>query len=346
MRSIETADFQNARVLIRVDFNIERTNITETEEHFRIKIAKQTIDRALSFPGAKVALLTHFGRPNGAPNEADSTRHLVQAAEHGIGRKVRFVPALHGPAVEEALQGLPEGEVLLLENVRFDPGEEAADPEFAKLLAAPFTHYVNEAFSVCHRKHASMVGVPAILPSFAGYRLLEEIDELGRLLSDPARPAIALLGGAKIETKLPLIRAFEKEYDCVLVGGMIANEALDQKIAFKENVLLPIDFNGSERFDIGPNTIAYYSQMLKTAKTILWNGPMGKFEEKPYDMGTNMILAAILETDAYFVIGGGESIAVLERADALGKVSFVSSGGGAMLAFLGGEELPGLVALG
>lgn len=345
IHSLEEADFTDARVLVRVDFNIERTNIANTEEHFRIKIAKRTVEQILSFPGAKLALLTHFGRPKGVPNDEDSTKHLLQAVERGLGKQAVFVPACAGPEVEQALASLPEGHVLLLENVRFQPGEEANDEAFAKELAAPFTHYVNEAFSACHREHASIVGVPKLLPAFAGLTIMKELKELDHLLADPARPAVAIIGGAKIETKLPLIQAFEKKYDCVLVGGKIANEALDQKIAFGENVLLPMDFNGPERFDIGPNTIGYYSQIIKTAKTILWNGPMGKFEEKPYNLGTDMILHAILECDAYFVIGGGESISVVEKADVMSKVNFVSSGGGAMLEYLSKQQLPGLDAL-
>lgn len=244
-----------------------------------------------------------------------------------------------------ALDALQTGQVLLLENVRFYAEEEKNDGEFAKRLVAPFSHYVNEAFSVCHRAHASVEAVTRLLPSYAGLRLVEELTELDRVRTAPEHPAIAIIGGAKIETKLPLIQALEQSYDAVLVGGRIANEAIDQKIAFSEKVLLPNDFDSSLRLDIGPQTIGYYTQIIATAKTIIWNGPMGKFEEKPYDIGTDAILHAILESKAYVVIGGGESLAVLEKADAIGKISFVSSGGGAMLEYLSGDSLPGLVAL-
>ncbi|OGI21538.1 MAG: hypothetical protein A2808_00680 [Candidatus Moranbacteria bacterium RIFCSPHIGHO2_01_FULL_55_24] len=344
LRSIENANFSDARVLVRTDFNIERTRLGEIEEHFRLEIVKKTIDHILSYENVKVALLTHLGRPEGKMSEEFSVKSLVPALQAALGREVVFVPTCVGEEVEKALETLPPGSVLLLENVRFFPGEEADDRSFAEALAKPFTAYVNEAFSVCHRAHASVSALPKMLPSYAGFRLLQEIDELDRVRFSPAHPAVAVIGGAKIETKLPLIHAFEKNYDCILVGGKVANEAIDQKIPFGEKVLLPQDF-AEGRLDIGPNTIAYYSQILKMAKTIIWNGPLGKFEEKPYNMGTDAILSAILETDAYVVIGGGESLAVVERANVMNKIGFVSSGGGAMLDYLSGASLPGLEAL-
>jgi phosphoglycerate kinase len=250
-----------------------------------------------------------------------------------------------GEPVEKALSDLSQDVILLLENTRFYPEEETNDQKFSEALAKPFSIFVNEAFSVCHRAHSSVVGVPKILPSYAGFRVLQEIEKLDQARLAPRHPAIAVIGGAKIETKLPLILELEKTYDAVLVGGKVANEAIDQKIAFPEKVLLPMDFNSSERMDIGPNTIAYYIQIIKTAKTIIWNGPMGKFEEKPYDIGTDAVLQAILESEAFVVIGGGESLSVLEKANVMNKIGFVSSGGGAMLEYLSGKKLPGLEVL-
>jgi phosphoglycerate kinase len=330
---------------LRVDFNIERTTIGSSEEHFRIALIKDTLDYLLKFDGVKVALLTHLGRPDGKPNTEDSTETLLTSVSKTLEQKVTFVPTAIGPAVGEALGKLAPHEILLLENVRFYPGEETNDISFAAKLTEPFTHYVNEAFSVCHRAHASMVAVTHLLPAYAGLHILRELRELDSIRFTPEHPAVALIGGAKIETKLPLIHAFERTYDCVLVGGKIANEALDQKIEFGPKVLLPRDFNGDERFDIGPVTIGYYVQILKMAKTIVWNGPMGKFEEKPYNLGTDVLLHTILESKAEVVVGGGESLAVLEQAGALSQVGFVSSGGGAMLAYLSGEDMPGLMAL-
>jgi phosphoglycerate kinase len=345
LRDIQEADFKDARVLVRVDFNVELNNVAEIQEHFRLDIVKKTVDHIAAFPGAKIALLTHFGRPEGKHDEQFSVGQIASAVGRALGRTVVFVPDCIGEKVEAALTDASPDTILLLENVRFYPGEESNDPAFGQALAQPFSIFVNEAFSVCHRAHASVVQVPALLPAYAGFRLLKEVEKLDQVRFSPKRPAIAVIGGAKIETKLPLIRKFEEIYDAILVGGKIANEALDEKIAFAEKVLLPQDFDSPLRLDIGPNTIAYYTQMIKMAKTIVWNGPMGKFEEKPYDIGTQAILHAILESDAFVVIGGGESLAVLEKADAMSKISFVSSGGGAMLEYLGGKELPGLVAL-
>lgn len=345
LRSMEGVDFSGARVLMRVDFNIEQSNIGDVSEHFRLDIAKKTVDQIAQSANVKIALLTHFGRPDGEPDPNYSVAKLTDAVARSLGREVIFVPDCVGASVMTALDALQTGQVLLLENVRFYAEEEKNDGEFAKRLVAPFSHYVNEAFSVCHRAHASVEAVTRLLPSYAGLRLVEELTELDRVRTAPEHPAIAIIGGAKIETKLPLIQALEQSYDAVLVGGRIANEAIDQKIAFSEKVLLPNDFDSSLRLDIGPQTIGYYTQIIATAKTIIWNGPMGKFEEKPYDIGTDAILHAILESKAYVVIGGGESLAVLEKADAIGKISFVSSGGGAMLEYLSGDSLPGLVAL-
>jgi phosphoglycerate kinase len=345
LRSIEEAQLENQKVLARLDFNVELNNIGQVQEHFKIDVLKKTIDYLMGFSGVKVAMLTHFGRPNGKIDPEYSVAKLAPAIERVLGRKVICVADCIGQSVEDALLNLAPGEILLLENVRFYPEEEANDEAFSKNLAKPFDVYVNDAFGVDHRNHASLTTITKFLPSFAGLRVLEEVKHLDSVLQAPEHPALAIIGGAKIETKLPLIRMFEEKYDCVLVGGKVANEAIDQKITFSEKVLLPQDFDSHSRLDIGPNTIAFYIQIIKTAKTIVWNGPMGKFEEKPYDIGTDAILHAILESQAFVVIGGGESLAILEKADVMNKIGFVSSGGGAMLEYLSGKKLPGLVAL-
>lgn len=342
---MEGVDFTGQTVLVRVDFNIEQSNISNIEEHFRLDIVKDTIDLIAVAPGARIALLTHFGRPEGKPDAQYSVSRLVASVSRSLGRDVVFVPDCVGAEVEKALKLSAPDQILLLENVRFYEGEEKNETAFATELAKPFTSYVNEAFSVCHRAHASIEAITRVLPSYAGLRLIKEIVELDRVRLSPEHPAIAIIGGAKIETKLPLIQTLEKNFDAILVGGKVANEALDQNIVFSEKVLLPKDFDSSARLDIGPQTVGYYTQIIGKAKTIIWNGPMGKFEEKPYDIGTDAILHALLESRAYVVIGGGESLAVLERADAIEKISFVSSGGGAMLEYLSGKELPGLKAL-
>lgn len=345
LRELTSVEVAQKKVLLRVDFNVELNDVAHIQEGYKLEVAKKTIDTLFKLGAAQIALLTHFGRPTGAPDSAYSTNQICDEVARVLKRPVKFVADCVGEKVTEAIAHTSQDTLLLLENVRFYPGEENGDMNFAQELARPFDVYVNEAFGVCHRNHASVALLPSLLPSAAGLHLMEELNRLDAIKISPARPAVAIIGGAKIETKLPLIQAFEQSYDCVLVGGKIANEALDQKLVFSEKVLLPKDFDSPYRFDIGPTTAAYYAQIIKKAKTIVWNGPMGKFEEKPYDIGTKLVLEAILESNANVVIGGGESLAVLEEAGVFHKIGFVSSGGGAMLEYLSGHALPGLEAL-
>ncbi len=342
----EVKEIAGKKILVRVDFNIELDAAQNAEEQFKLDVAKKTIDYLFKRGAAAIAVASHFGRPDGKRDEKFSLQPLTDDAQRALGRPVRFVADCLGENVVKALDALPVGEVLLLENLRFYAGEEANDVDFAVRLAGPFDMFVNEAFSVCHRAHASVVAITQYLPSYAGFRLIEEVAQLETLRVSPQHPAVAIIGGAKIETKLPIIRMFEKLYDSVLVGGMIANEAIDQKIEFDSNVILPQDFVGEGRLDIGANTIAQFAEVIATAKTIVWNGPMGKFEEKPYDAGTHGVLQAILTNkDAHVVIGGGESLAAVGRENAIDRIGFVSTGGGAMLDFFGGVTMPGLDVL-
>lgn len=345
LRTLDSLEVSGKKVLVRVDFNVELRDVAHVQEGYKLSVAKKTIDTLLERGAAKIALLTHFGRPKNGPSDEFSTRQIVSEVSRVLERPVQFIPACFGEPVTAALDALPSNTLLLLENVRFFSGEETNDSQLAQQIALPFDCYVNEAFGVSHRAHASVVALPQLLPSAAGLHLVDELTHLDALMSEPARPAVAIIGGAKIETKLPLIHSFQELYDCVLVGGKIANEAIDQHLTFNEKVLLPQDFDSEKRLDIGPLTATYFSQIIKKAKTIVWNGPMGKFEEKPYDFGTNVILQAILESSANVVIGGGESLAVLEEAGVFHRIGFVSSGGGAMLEYLSGKNLPGLEVL-
>jgi phosphoglycerate kinase len=211
-------------------------------------------------------------------------------------------------------------------------------------LAEGFDIFINDAISVSHRDQASTSGVAKFLPSFAGFRLQKEIENLNKIKSDPEHPAVAIIGGAKIETKLPIINNFEKNYDHILVGGMVANEAIDKKMSFENEVVLPLDFAG-ERMDIGEETIKKFKEIIANAKTIVWNGPMGKFEEPPYDHGTKEILYAVLSGGAFTLMGGGESVELLEKEQVMDKISFVSTGGGAMLDYIAGNPMPGIEIL-
>jgi phosphoglycerate kinase len=345
LRSIRQTDVKGKKVLARVDFNVELDERGDVTERYKLEAARGTVDYLAGHGAAAIVLATHFGRPKGKDREF-SVRAIVDDAERALKRRVKFVPDCIGPEVGRALAEAKGGDVLLLENTRFYPQEESNDEAFARELAGPFDLFVNEAFSACHRAHASVAGVAAFLPAFAGFRLMEEVERLQQVQAFPEPPAVAVIGGAKIETKLPLIRVLESTYDYVLVGGRVANEALDRGIEFSDRVVLPEDFGGPERFDIGPLTAARFAEIIARAKTVVWNGPMGKFEEEPYDRGTNVVLQAVVENAAATrVVGGGESLVALERAGAMDRAGFVSTGGGAMLDFLAGEPMPGLDVL-
>ena len=338
---MQNADLAGKRVLLRVDFNVAIEE-GRVKEDFKILAAKESIDYLLS-KKCKIALLSHWGRPEGKVDPRFSLEQLVADAELILSEKISFVSDCVGEKVETALKELTNG-ILLLENVRFYEGDEKNDPEFSEKLAQNFDFFINDAFSVSHREHASVTGVTKFLPSAAGYRLQEEIAELTIVKDHPMSPAVAIIGGAKIETKLPVIKFFEGKYDYILVGGKIANEALDQKIEFSEKVILPFDFVDN-RLDIGPKTLEKFKEIIATAKTIVWNGPTGKFEEEKYAFSSAEILKAVLASGAFTLVGGGETLELLEKNHALEQIDFVSTGGGAMLDYLGGSAMPGIKSL-
>lgn len=345
LKKIQDADVEGKKVLLRVDFNVAVEDGT-VKEKFKIKAAEETLKYLLGM-NAKVALLTHLGRPEGKPDPEFSLDPIKDDVEYILGVKVEFVKDCLGKDVENALLRLGENEIVMLENVRFYPGDESNDEEFAKSLTSGFDIFVNDAFSVSHRDQASVTGVTKFLPSYAGLQLQREIEEMEKLKNETEHPAVAIIGGAKIETKLPIIKFFEEKCDYVLVGGKIANEAVEKKVEFGGKVNLPSDF-ARDNFDIGPETIRKFKEIVSYAKTIIWNGPLGKFEEEEFSVGTNEVLKSILESQAYVIIGGGETLEVIERVGVMKKIEkrgFVSTGGGAMLEYLGGGEMPGMEAL-
>jgi phosphoglycerate kinase len=343
IKKIQDGDFKEKKVLVRVDFNVAIKD-GKIQERFKLEACRKTVQYLSVQGGTKIALASHLGRPEGKENFDFSLSQLLEELEMILEKKIVFVQDCVGRDVVEALQALEEGEILVLENVRFHSGEEKNDDEFSKQLAENFDAYVNDAFSVCHRDQASVTGVTKYLPSYGGFWLQEEIKNLDKVINEPEFPATAIIGGAKIETKLALINLFESIYTNVLVGGKIANEAVDKDIKFSPKVFLPIDFSG-DRLDIGERTIERFKEVISKSRVIVWNGPMGKFEQPPFDKGTREILLAVVESGAYTLIGGGESVQVLEENNLLDRVSFVSTGGGAMLEYLSGGEMPGLEVL-
>lgn len=342
MKKIQDINIENKKVFLRVDFNVSLEN-GRVKEDFKIKACGKTLNYLLE-KNAKVALVSHFGRPEGKKNSDFSLKQLVGDVQDSLNVKVKFIDDCVDEKIKVELNDLKSGEVLLLENVRFYEGEEKNDEEFSKKLAENFDIFINDAFSVSHRDQASVTGVTKFLESCAGFQLQKEIEEMEKIKSNFMHPAVAIIGGAKIETKLPVIKFFEEKYDYILVGGKIANEAIDKKIEFSDKVILPVDFV-DDRLDIGLESLKKFKEIISTAKTIAWNGPTGKFEDKKYAFSSNEILSAVLASGAYSVVGGGETLEILEKNNATDKISFVSTGGGAMLDYLAGNAMPGIQAI-
>ncbi len=340
---MQDVEYVGKKVLMRVDFNVTLKN-GDITERYKVESSKKSIEYVLSKGAHSVTLITHLGRPDGKPDPSLSLKNILDDIVRVLGYQAIFVSDISQKEIKKALDEVPTRSVLLLENVRFYPGEEENDNDFAQAIASSFDVFINDAFSVCHRDQASVTGITKFLPSFSGLHLQQEVEYLSQILTQPKRPAVAVIGGAKIETKLPLLRRLEKEYDIILVGGKIANEAIDEGIQFSDRVFLPVDFV-DDRLDIGPKTIDLFIEKMKLAETIIWNGPMGMFEDTRYARGTHEIAQAIARLDAYSIVGGGESVQALEEMGLMEKISFVSTGGGAMLDFLGGERMPGIEVL-
>jgi phosphoglycerate kinase len=385
--SIRDLDLKGKRVFIRVDFNVplqknEKGDMEITSDK-RIKASLPTIQYALE-QGAGVILASHLGRPKGKPNADMSLKPCATRLAELLGKPVKMAPDCVGPEVE-ALKPAP-GEVLLLENLRFHPEEEKNDPEFARKLAALCDVYVNDAFGSAHRAHASTEGMIRFVPQAAAGLLMDkELKYLGMATSNPARPCVAILGGAKVSDKIEVIENLGKIVDKLLIGGAMAYTFLkaqgqptgkslveEDKVELAKKLLadlggklmLPVDHvvvseiaagaanevvdtipEGKIAVDIGPKTIENFAQVIAGAKTVIWNGPMGIFEKPPFDKGTVALAKAVAASGATSVVGGGDSEKAIKAAGVSDKISHVSTGGGASLEFLAGIKLPGVEAL-
>ena len=310
MKTLKDFNVKNKRVLVRCDFNIPLDEKENIADDFRIKQTIPTIEYLLKNE-AKVILMSHLAN-----------------------NKSLFV-------IEERLEKyLGSEEFTLLENLRFNKGEKENDDNFAKELAQLGDIYINDAFGVCNRKHASVVGVPKYLPSGAGFLLEKEIEVLSKVLKKPERPLVAIIGGNKIESKAKVIEQFLEKADYVLIGGRIAEQIKDKS----NKLYIPVDSKNG--FDIGPKTIKIFSEIIKKARTILWAGTLGKFEDSVYEQGTKKVAKLIVKNNqAFKIAGGGDTIFALTKFGLRDKFDHISTGGGAMLQFLSGEELPGLKAL-
>jgi len=332
-----TAAISGKTILVRADFDVPLKDGRVTDPA-RIELVLPTV-RYLIGHQAKVILLAHLDRPGGKV----VARLRLDPVAVELSRELTAVHKLDdcvGPQVESAVAAAGEGDILLLENLRFHSGEEANDPKFAKALAKLGNLYVNDAFATCHRSHASIVGIPKLLPSYAGFRLVEEVETLKKIVERPVRPLVVIIGGAKVETKAAVVRNMARIADRVLLGGKVS---FVKELENLPRVVFPGDSVDGK--DIGPRTIERYRQIISQARTIVWAGPPGVFEEPRFAEGTRAVAAAVAASSAFTVVGGGETIAALGKFGYHGKIDFVSAGGGALLEFLSGKKLPGLEAL-
>lgn len=357
LSDIPVKSLKNKRVLLRVDFNVPfgEDGVIDGSEDWRIRTVIPTIKYLLK-QKTKLVLLAHLGRPKGKVREDLRLGPVQDRLSELLDLSVEKMPDCIGEAVEKAVGEMEIGEILLLENLRFYPGEEENNDDFAKKLASLGDIYVNDAFSDCHRSHASIVGITKFLPSYAGLLLEKEFQEMEKAVR-PDHPAIAIIGGAKIETKLPVVNTLAKIYDHVLVGGMIANEINEDPAHYNtgSNVVLPDEKCVLEEkgYDIGSCAAEEFAKFIENARSVVWNGPMGKFEEERYSAGTRGVVAAVKKAHsngATILIGGGETINAVQKFapelfDKKIKGFNISTGGGAMLEFLAGKGLPGIEVL-
>ncbi|MGW8249250.1 MAG: phosphoglycerate kinase, partial [Anaerolineales bacterium] len=368
-KTIRDFDYHNKRVLVRVDFNVPIKD-GKVGDDTRIRAALPTLNYLLD-QGAALVLCSHLGRPKGEPKPEFSLRPVAEHLSELLDRPVAFVEDCIGPQAEKAAEALHPGDVLLLENTRFHPGETKNDPQMSRQLAELADLYVNDAFGSAHRAHASTEGVAHILPGAAGFLLEKEIQYLGQAIENPKRPFIAILGGAKVSDKIGVIRNLLKKADQVLIGGGMANtffkaegypigdslveeEVLDTArqlvLEGSKKLRLPVDMVIADRFeaegdsrvlavgpvpdgwrimDIGPESVANFSKVIKGAGTVVWNGPMGVFEFPKFAEGTYGVAQAVADSGATTIIGGGDSVAAINQSGLADKITHISTGGGA-----------------
>ena len=388
-KTVKDIDVKGKKVLVRCDFNVpqdENLNITDNR---RIVAALPTINYLLE-NDCKVILCSHLGRPKGQVKPEFSLAPVAKELARLLNRDVVLAKDVVGESAKELAANLKAGEVMLLENVRYEAGEEKNDEELSKAFASLAEIFVNDAFGTAHRAHSSTTGVASYLPAVSGFLIEKELNFLGDALENPQRPFMAILGGKKVSDKIGVIEALIEKVDTLMIGGAmaytffksmgyevgnsiceldkldLAKELMEKAKAKGVKLMLPVDTkvgkefdpnteskivsyteipDGWEGFDIGTETIKLYAEELKSAKTVIWNGPVGLFEFDQFAVGTNSIAQALADIDAVKIIGGGDSAAAVEKAGLAEKFTHISTGGGASLEFLEGKKLPGIEAL-
>ncbi len=386
--SISDLAVSGKRVFVRVDFNVPLADGKITDDT-RITAALPSI-RYIIEKGGRLILASHLGRPKGKPEPKYSLRPVAERLGELLGKTIQFAPDCVGPEVEKMASALKNGDVLLLENLRFHAEEEKNDPVFAKQLAALCDVYVNDAFGAAHRAHASTAGMTVFVKqSAAGFLMQKEIESLNHALTKAEKPYVAIVGGAKISDKIELIENFVNIASSILIGGAMAytffrakgiptgkslvevdkidlakvlmSNAAQKNVSIElpvdhvvaagldssESQIVSVEQTPADRMglDIGPETVRHYSQIILAAKTIVWNGPMGVFENPKFAQGTFGIARAVAAAKAFSIVGGGDSAAAVARSGVESKITHISTGGGASLEFLSGQKLPGVEVL-
>jgi len=387
--TVRDYDLKGQKVLLRVDFNVPMNEEGGISSDKRMVETLPTI-RYLMEQGAKIIICSHLGRPEGKPNPQFSLKPIAEHLKTLLKVPVLWTGEITGSATRKIVRNMQNGDILMLENLRFDPGEEENNMEFAKKLASMSDVFCNDAFGTMHRAHASTVGITKLLPSCIGFLVEKELQVFGNLLENPKRPLVVILGGVKIKDKINLISNLINIADTILVGGAMAYTFLEAQgfatgnstverdriplakllldKAEKEGtkMIFPIDHVVAEEFnfiadskvivtgdfhrkdigmDIGPKTIKLFTAEIMNAKTIFWNGPMGVFEFQKFEKGTKKIAEAIVRSGAVSIVGGGDSVSALQKLGMDKKVTHVSTGGGASLQLIEGDELPGITAI-
>ena len=388
-KTVRDIDIKGKKVLVRCDFNVPYDENRKITDNRRIVAALPTIKYLLE-NDCKIILCSHLGRPKGEVKPEFSMNIVADELSRLLGKEVKLAKDVVGPDAKALAANLQSGEVMLLENVRFEPGEEKNDEELSKAFASLAEVYVNDAFGTAHRAHSSTTGVAKYLPAVSGFLIEKELNFLGSALENPERPFMAILGGRKVSDKIGVIESLLEKVDVLMIGGAmaytffksmgynvgnsvceldkldLAKEVMEKAKAKGVKFMLPVDTkvgkefkpdtesktvkfteipDGWEGFDIGEETIKMYSEEVKKAKTVIWNGPLGLFEFDQFAVGTNSIAKALADVDAVKIIGGGDSAAAVEKAGLAEKFTHISTGGGASLEFLEGKKLPGIEAL-
>jgi len=385
LRSLEEADIKNKKVLIRCGFDVPFDENGDIVDDERIKECVPTFNYLLE-KQAKLILMAHNGRPKGKVVKKLSMDKIGKRLEEILGKQIKKLDDCIGPQVEAEVASINQGDIIILENLRFHKEEKKNDEDFAKQLARLAEIYINEAFANAHRDHASMTGITKFLPAYAGFRLQKEIEVLSELMENPEHPFVAIIGGAKISDKIKVIKKFLETADHVLLGGALANTILQaQGVSIGKSLVekgmadvanqlpltnvhlhVPVDVMVADKIaenvdaekkavgnvsdeeyilDIGPDTIKLYDMVISKAKTVIWGGPMGYFEIGSFSKGSFEVAESICRSQAMSVVGGGDTLEVLDRVGCKESIKFISTGGGAMLEFLEGTQLPALKPL-